>query len=286
MGRDPIIEKVRKLPVVGGTDVFRLALNQRRWAAGQRSGCGRWSAASWRSGGVRWTYSGSATIGGDGGRSGKDLATVDRWAVIKVDIFHTFSTDQVHLNPTANSNWVLILISYYDRVDFPAYNLSHKSMALKRNFPDENDGREESSMQADGSKRCCWDQCDQGYMRDKIMKKLEPRDLNWIISFLFKKCKQLEIGSNYYEFQYNTRLLKPTILHIQLRLTTGKLSVTVGIFGGFIASNCAKEFPTDCPSLPYRRIIRRNCAGKFLFSDAISAGNYRRVYLRIFRRLT
>lgn len=32
-----------------------------------------------------------------------------------------------------------------------------------------------------------------------------------------KKCKQMEKGGNYYEFQYNTRLVKPTILHFQLR---------------------------------------------------------------------
>ncbi|XP_010929847.1 uncharacterized WD repeat-containing protein C2A9.03 isoform X2 [Elaeis guineensis] len=32
-----------------------------------------------------------------------------------------------------------------------------------------------------------------------------------------KKCKQVEKGGNYYEFQYNTRLVKPTILHFQLR---------------------------------------------------------------------
>ncbi|KAK8959175.1 hypothetical protein KSP40_PGU016015 [Platanthera guangdongensis] len=32
-----------------------------------------------------------------------------------------------------------------------------------------------------------------------------------------KKCKQMEKVGNYYEFQYNTRLVKPTILHFQLR---------------------------------------------------------------------
>ncbi|PKA61298.1 U4/U6 small nuclear ribonucleoprotein PRP4-like protein [Apostasia shenzhenica] len=32
-----------------------------------------------------------------------------------------------------------------------------------------------------------------------------------------KKCKQMEKGGTYYEFQYNTRLVKPTILHFQLR---------------------------------------------------------------------
>lgn len=32
-----------------------------------------------------------------------------------------------------------------------------------------------------------------------------------------KKCKQMEKGGNYYGFQYNTRLVKPTILHFQLR---------------------------------------------------------------------
>lgn len=32
-----------------------------------------------------------------------------------------------------------------------------------------------------------------------------------------KKCKQVEKGGNYYEFQYNTRLVKPSILHFQLR---------------------------------------------------------------------
>ncbi|EHA8586372.1 hypothetical protein COCNU_scaffold000257G000010 [Cocos nucifera] len=31
-----------------------------------------------------------------------------------------------------------------------------------------------------------------------------------------KKCKQVEKGGNYYEFQYNTRLVKPTILHFQV----------------------------------------------------------------------
>ncbi|KAL0924469.1 hypothetical protein M5K25_005300 [Dendrobium thyrsiflorum] len=31
-----------------------------------------------------------------------------------------------------------------------------------------------------------------------------------------KKCKQMEICGNYYEFQYNTRLVKPTILHFQV----------------------------------------------------------------------
>ncbi|KAI3915599.1 hypothetical protein MKX01_015424 [Papaver californicum] len=30
-------------------------------------------------------------------------------------------------------------------------------------------------------------------------------------------CKEVEKGANYYEFQYNTRLVKPTILHFQLR---------------------------------------------------------------------
>ncbi|PON60180.1 WD repeat containing protein [Parasponia andersonii] len=32
-----------------------------------------------------------------------------------------------------------------------------------------------------------------------------------------KECKQMEKGANYYEFFYNTRLVKPTILHFQLR---------------------------------------------------------------------
>ncbi|OVA19092.1 WD40 repeat [Macleaya cordata] len=32
-----------------------------------------------------------------------------------------------------------------------------------------------------------------------------------------KECKQMEKGGNYYEFQHNTRLVKPTILHFQLR---------------------------------------------------------------------
>lgn len=32
-----------------------------------------------------------------------------------------------------------------------------------------------------------------------------------------KECKQMEKGGNYYEFFYNTRLVKPTILHFQLR---------------------------------------------------------------------
>ncbi|KAJ7957303.1 WD40 repeat [Quillaja saponaria] len=32
-----------------------------------------------------------------------------------------------------------------------------------------------------------------------------------------KECKQLEKGGNYYEFFHNTRLVKPTILHFQLR---------------------------------------------------------------------
>ncbi|KAH7682931.1 WD40-repeat-containing domain-containing protein [Dioscorea alata] len=31
------------------------------------------------------------------------------------------------------------------------------------------------------------------------------------------KCKQMNKGGNYYEFLYNTRLVKPTILHFQLR---------------------------------------------------------------------
>ncbi|KAF3457090.1 hypothetical protein FNV43_RR01747 [Rhamnella rubrinervis] len=32
-----------------------------------------------------------------------------------------------------------------------------------------------------------------------------------------KECKQMEKGDNYYEFFHNTRLVKPTILHFQLR---------------------------------------------------------------------
>lgn len=32
-----------------------------------------------------------------------------------------------------------------------------------------------------------------------------------------KDCKQMEKGGNYYEFFYNTRMVKPTILHFQLR---------------------------------------------------------------------
>ncbi|OIT27268.1 PREDICTED: uncharacterized WD repeat-containing protein C2A9.03-like [Nicotiana attenuata] len=32
-----------------------------------------------------------------------------------------------------------------------------------------------------------------------------------------KECKQVKKGGNYYEFFYNTRLVKPTILHFQLR---------------------------------------------------------------------
>ncbi|XP_020584425.1 uncharacterized WD repeat-containing protein C2A9.03-like isoform X1 [Phalaenopsis equestris] len=32
-----------------------------------------------------------------------------------------------------------------------------------------------------------------------------------------KKCKQAEKGSNYYEFRFNTRVVKPTIHHFQLR---------------------------------------------------------------------
>ncbi|XP_042486212.1 uncharacterized WD repeat-containing protein C2A9.03-like [Macadamia integrifolia] len=32
-----------------------------------------------------------------------------------------------------------------------------------------------------------------------------------------KACKPMEKGGNYYEFQHNTRLVKPTILHFQLR---------------------------------------------------------------------
>ncbi|PSS35915.1 hypothetical protein CEY00_Acc00228 [Actinidia chinensis var. chinensis] len=32
-----------------------------------------------------------------------------------------------------------------------------------------------------------------------------------------KECKQIEKGGNYYEFFHNTRLVKPTILHFQLR---------------------------------------------------------------------
>ncbi|KAM0944153.1 putative transcription factor WD40-like family [Dioscorea sansibarensis] len=32
-----------------------------------------------------------------------------------------------------------------------------------------------------------------------------------------KNCKQMDKGGNYYEFLYNTRLVKPTILHFQLR---------------------------------------------------------------------
>uniref|UniRef100_A0A5B6ZAI0 Putative Uncharacterized WD repeat-containing protein n=1 Tax=Davidia involucrata TaxID=16924 RepID=A0A5B6ZAI0_DAVIN len=32
-----------------------------------------------------------------------------------------------------------------------------------------------------------------------------------------KECKQMEKGGNYYEFFHNTRLVKPTILHFQLR---------------------------------------------------------------------
>ncbi|KAF6176442.1 hypothetical protein GIB67_010079 [Kingdonia uniflora] len=32
-----------------------------------------------------------------------------------------------------------------------------------------------------------------------------------------KECKQMDKGGNYYEFQHNTRLVKPTILHFQLR---------------------------------------------------------------------
>ncbi|CAK9141632.1 unnamed protein product [Ilex paraguariensis] len=32
-----------------------------------------------------------------------------------------------------------------------------------------------------------------------------------------KECKQMEKGGNYYEFFYNSRLVKPTILHFQLR---------------------------------------------------------------------
>uniref|UniRef100_A0A1D1Y994 Putative WD repeat-containing protein C2A9.03 n=1 Tax=Anthurium amnicola TaxID=1678845 RepID=A0A1D1Y994_9ARAE len=32
-----------------------------------------------------------------------------------------------------------------------------------------------------------------------------------------KECKQVEKGGNYYEFRYNSRVVKPTILHFQLR---------------------------------------------------------------------
>ncbi|XP_062108074.1 uncharacterized protein LOC133818958 isoform X2 [Humulus lupulus] len=32
-----------------------------------------------------------------------------------------------------------------------------------------------------------------------------------------KECKQMEKGGNYYDFFYNTRMVKPTILHFQLR---------------------------------------------------------------------
>lgn len=35
-------------------------------------------------------------------------------------------------------------------------------------------------------------------------------------SALFQKCKQMNKGGNYYEFLYNTRLVKPTILHFQV----------------------------------------------------------------------
>ncbi|KAH0465959.1 hypothetical protein IEQ34_006062 [Dendrobium chrysotoxum] len=79
----------------------------------------------------------------------------------------------------------------------------------------------------------------------------------------------------------------------------GKLSVTVRISGGwyppetsdaitreFVAGNCATEFPVDYLSLIYRWIIRRNCAVKVSFADAISAGNYRQSYRRIVHRLT
>ncbi|KAH0468370.1 hypothetical protein IEQ34_003403 [Dendrobium chrysotoxum] len=89
------------------------------------------------------------------------------------------------------------------------------------------------------------------------------------------------------------------IANLNSRTANRKLSVTVGISGGwyppetsdaitggFVTGNCETKFLVDYPSLIYRRIIRRNYAGKVSFADAISAGNYRRSYRRIVRRLT
>lgn len=50
-----------------------------------------------------------------------------------------------------------------------------------------------------------------------------------------RECKQVEKGGNYYEFFYNTRMVKPTILHFQLRnlvWATSKHNV-------YLMSNCS-----------------------------------------------
>lgn len=48
---------------------------------------------------------------------------------------------------------------------------------------------------------------------------------------LEKECKQVEKGHNFYDFQFNTRLVKSTIVHFQVQTlsTDSKASVFIGI---------------------------------------------------------
>ncbi|KAL0440140.1 UNVERIFIED_CONTAM: hypothetical protein Slati_2497000 [Sesamum latifolium] len=47
---------------------------------------------------------------------------------------------------------------------------------------------------------------------------------------LDKKCKDVEKGHNFYDFQFNTRLVKSTIVHFQISLVALKMNTVDWIF--------------------------------------------------------
>ncbi|PKA57780.1 Katanin p80 WD40 repeat-containing subunit B1 like [Apostasia shenzhenica] len=57
----------------------------------------------------------------------------------------------------------------------------------------------------------------QSYRRTRIEQYRNYENIPLSGEQMDKKCKQMEKGGNYYEFWYNTSLVKPTILHFQLR---------------------------------------------------------------------
>ncbi|KAG0459907.1 hypothetical protein HPP92_023035 [Vanilla planifolia] len=57
----------------------------------------------------------------------------------------------------------------------------------------------------------------QNYRRTRIEQYKNYENIPSSGELMDRKCKQMEKGGKYYEFQYNTRMVKPTILHFQLR---------------------------------------------------------------------
>lgn len=65
-----------------------------------------------------------------------------------------------------------------------------------------------------------WDRLDvtrDGYRRTRLQQYKNYENVPLSSELVDKRCKEVEKGGNYYDFLYNSRLVKPTILHFQLR---------------------------------------------------------------------